>query len=240
LPRALSLLTRLPAPGADGMRMAASAWAWPVVGALVAGLAGLVGLGALALGLPAIVAAGLVLAAQVMLTGAMHEDGLADCADGIWGGMTRDRRLEILKDSRIGAYGVLALILCVGLRWGLIAALLPLPGALAALMAAGALSRGAMAGVMAALPFARTDGLARHVGRPTRAAAGLSAAVALAVGLVMATPATWGAAGAVVVASALFARLALGRLGGQTGDVLGATQQLGEIAALLVFVALAP
>ena len=137
---ALALMTRLPAR-APGARRAAAAWAWPLAGALVAGLAGLAAALALWLGLSAAVAAGLALAVQIALTGALHEDGLADCADGFWGGMERARRLEIMHDSRIGTYGVLALVLGLGLRWALLAGLFAAGHVIAPLLAAAALSR---------------------------------------------------------------------------------------------------
>lgn len=235
--RAGQLLTRLPLPGGDGARGAAAAWAWPLVG-LVVGLGQmLVGLTALGLGLPASVAAGMAIAAGLLITGGLHEDGLADCADGFWGGMTRARRLEILKDSRIGAYGVLALIVSVGLRWALFAALLAI--APLSLLAAAMISRAAMAGVMARLRFAREDGLAAHVGRPPAWAVGLGGGIAilgavLTVGVVAGIMAAAIAAGA-TLAVALVARA---KIGGQTGDVLGATQVVSELAALTACAAL--
>jgi hypothetical protein len=122
--RALALLTRLPVPGADGDRTAASAWAWPFVGLIVGGLSGALAMAALLLGLPPPIAAGLALGAGIVITGALHEDGLADCADGFWGGHDAARRLEIMKDSRIGAYGVIAMILVIGLKWLALSALL--------------------------------------------------------------------------------------------------------------------
>ncbi|MFT7596440.1 MAG: adenosylcobinamide-GDP ribazoletransferase, partial [Paracoccaceae bacterium] len=129
---AFVLLTRLPLPTLPDhafARQAHAAWAFPLVGLVVALLAGGMGWAALRLGLPASIAAGLVLGAQIMLTGAMHEDGLADTADGLWGGFNADRRLEIMKDSAIGTYGVLALILSLGLRWAALTLLLPIsPG----------------------------------------------------------------------------------------------------------------
>ncbi|OAN76114.1 hypothetical protein A8B78_15250 [Jannaschia sp. EhC01] len=229
--RAGQLLTRLPLPGGDGVRGAAAAWAWPLVG-LVVGLGQvLVGLTALGIGLPADVAAGFAIAAGLLITGGLHEDGLADCADGFWGGMTRDRRLEILKDSRIGAYGVLALIVAMGLRWALFAALLAV--APLTLLAGAMISRAAMAGVMARLRFARDGGLAAHVGRPPAWAAGLAAGVAI-VGAVLATGVLAGIVTTMVAAGATIAvaLVARAKIGGQTGDVLGAAQVVAELAAL--------
>ncbi|MEM6390903.1 MAG: adenosylcobinamide-GDP ribazoletransferase, partial [Pseudomonadota bacterium] len=113
---AAMLLTRLPVPinVSDPGRSAASCWAWPLIGAALG--AATMGLAALAMaaGLSAGFAAALAMAGFALMTGALHEDGLADTADGLWGGRTPERRLEIMRDSRIGAYGVVALIL-VGL-----------------------------------------------------------------------------------------------------------------------------
>jgi adenosylcobinamide-GDP ribazoletransferase len=241
---AAMLLSRLPVPawatfGAAGaMRGAASAWAWPLLGALVAGLAWLAGAGLIAAGLPAGLAAGVALGAAVMLTGALHEDGLADCADGLWGGATPARRLEILRDSRIGSYGVIALVFGLGLRWGALAELFAAGNVLAGWVAVAMLSRAGMGVAMRALPFARQDGLAAHVGRPGWATSVLGAGLALAAALALLGGAGLAAALAVSVGVAGVAMLARRRLGGQTGDVLGAAQQASEVLGLLTLVAL--
>ena len=229
------LLTRLPVPVA--MAGANAAWAWPLVGMVVALLAGGAGLVALWLGLPAGTAAGIVLLVQVMVTGALHEDGLADSADGLWGGHDKTRRLEIMKDSRIGTYGVLALVLGVGLRWQAVSLLLPF--GLLPLVAAAALSRAAMAGVMALLPPARSDGLARSVGQPEPFIATVGGGLALALALLAIGWAAVPAALMAALAAAAVATVAQGRIGGQTGDILGATQQVSELAVLMLLVALA-
>ena len=115
---ALMLLTRLPAGRIDpAPTIAAAAWAFPLAGAVVGVLQALVLIAAIGLGLPMAMAAGLALAAGVLATGGLHEDGLADCADGFGGGRSPARKLEIMRDSRIGSYGALALILGLGLRW---------------------------------------------------------------------------------------------------------------------------
>lgn len=237
---AFALLTRLPVPHLPDKAFAGqarAAWAFGLVGAVVALLAGTAGLLALGLGLPGAAAAGLVLAVQIVITGAMHEDGLADAADGLWGGWSRERRLEIMRDSAIGTYGVLALILSLGLRWVSLGALLA-GGGIAPLIAAAAVSRGLMPALMTALPHARDDGLSRSVGAPgwpvSAVAAGLALAIALMAGGGAAiVPITLGCAGA-----ALVALIARARIGGQTGDILGATQQAAETAMLLGFAAM--
>ena len=161
---ALGQLTRFAVP-AHTPRGAAAAWAWPVAGLVVATLAGLVATIALGLGTPPILAAGLVLAVQVALTGGLHEDGLADSADGFWGGSTTDHRLEIMKDSRIGSYGVIALVLALGLRWSALGLLFAAGQIFAPLIAASVLSRATMAVLMAAMPNARGAGLSAKVAR---------------------------------------------------------------------------
>ncbi|MBF9043998.1 adenosylcobinamide-GDP ribazoletransferase [Rhodobacterales bacterium HKCCE4037] len=234
--RAFHLLSRLPFPGGDAVRTATSAWAWPLVGAAIATLQVALGTGMMALGGPIWAAAGLALALGTVLTGGLHEDGLADCADGFWGGHDRARRLEILKDSRVGSYGVLAMVFAMGLRWSLLAALLPV--APLALITAALLSRAAMAGLMARLPFAREDGLAKHVGKPPANAVRLALGISIVGGLIFAG--LWPgllAAILVFVTAALAGALARAKIGGQTGDVLGAAQVLGEIAALLTLAA---
>ncbi len=232
---AFGLLTRLPVPMATVR--ANAAWAWPLVGLAVALLAGAAGLLALGLGLPPEIAAGVVLLVQVLVTGALHEDGLADSADGLWGGADKARRLEIMKDSRIGTYGVLALGLVAGMRWQAVALLLMAQG-LWPLVAAAVLSRAAMAGVMALLPPVRRDGLARSVGQPEPFMAVAAGVLALVLaGLAVGWTAIL-AAFAALVAATTVAMLAKARIGGQTGDILGATQQVSDLAVLLVLVAL--
>jgi len=234
---ALALLTRLPVPAVTAPRGARAAWAWPLAGAAVAVIAGLVGWAALALGLAAPLAAGLILATQIAVTGALHEDGLADTADGLWGGHDPARRLEIMKDSRIGAYGVLALVLSLGLRWLALAAIVEAGGLFAPLIAAAVLSRAPMAVLMAAMPNARGAGLAASVGRPAQDTASLAALLALALAFPLIG---WGLLASVfwaALATIALAALAKDKIGGQTGDILGASQQLAEIAALMALAA---
>jgi adenosylcobinamide-GDP ribazoletransferase len=226
---AFGLLSRLPFPQTSRHRPDA-AWAWPLVGAVVGGLAAAAGSAALAAGLPMGVAAALVLATGAVMTGALHEDGLADSTDGLFGGWTRERRLEIMKDSHIGTYGTLALLLVALAKWSMIVDLLS-QSAYGPIVAAAALSRAPMAVLMAALPNARDKGLSHSVGRPSLAAAGIAVVLAL----VLAAP-LGGLAGAmvagVIVASLWVALLARARIGGQTGDILGACQQMAELCAL--------
>lgn len=241
LPVAVALLTRLPLPAlpdAAFVRHARAVWAFPLVGALVALLAGIIGWAALAMGLPVTVTALLVLGAQIIITGAMHEDGLADSADGIWGGLSAERRLAIMRDSHIGTYGVLALVLSLSLRWGALTSLIGSGYLWGPLLAAGTLSRAGLPLLMAALPHARNDGLSHKIGRPNSTTVAL--ALLLGVGLALlgsGVPALLAVTVSAVMLAGLGA-LARARIGGQTGDILGAAQQLGEIAVLLTLLAL--
>ncbi len=217
--------------------LAETVWAFPLVGAGIGLAAGGALLAAAWAGLPALACAFVALTVSAVLTGALHEDGLADTADGFGGGDSLERKMEIMRDSRIGAYGVLALILGVGLRAALLSGL-PAPLAAAALVAAAALSRAAMPAARFALEPARAEGLGARAGRPggpAMAAAvvicGLVAVLALDIGTGAAALAG-AAAGA-----ALLAGLAKSQIGGYTGDVLGAIQQASEIGVLTVVVA---
>ena len=232
---ALAFLTRLPVRQGRAWRdddLAASVPLFPVVGALI-GLAG--GLAyALAdwLGLPPWPAAAFALATTICVTGALHEDGLADVADGFGGGRTREDKLRIMRDPRIGSYGTIALVLALLARAGALVALADPLQVMAALVTAGAVSRAALPAVMVGLPQARAVGLAAQAGRPhplRAAAATLIAALAAVALLGQAAPGALlaGAAGALAVAL-----LARRQIGGYTGDVLGAVQQLAEIGVL--------
>jgi adenosylcobinamide-GDP ribazoletransferase len=240
VPAAFGLLTRLPVrvdPEAASARGGRAAWAWPLVGVGLALLAGGAAQLVLWAGLDAVIAAGVALMVAVVLTGAMHEDGLADSIDGLWGGWDRDRRLEIMKDSRIGAYGVIALVLSLGFRWVAVAELIEADWLFAGLIAAGLLSRGAMALLMAALPAARSGGLSRAVGAPSVEAVLLAVAIGV-VGSGIALG--WAALPALAVAAALtlaWGSVARAKIGGQTGDILGGLQQIVEIGVLCAVLA---
>ena len=224
------LLTRLPLPAhqPSGIR---SAWAWPLVGLVIGALTVVAGAGAMWLGLSAGAAAVVMLLVQVMMTGGLHEDGLADTADGLWGGWTRDRRLEIMRDSRIGSYGVIALVLALLARWTVVVQLIAV-GHWGAILAAAVLSRGVLPGVMALVPNARTDGLSKGVGRPETKTAWMAALLALILGMGLADGIVVVALVVLVIALAI-SRVAVARIGGQTGDILGAIQVVAEIGVLM-------
>jgi adenosylcobinamide-GDP ribazoletransferase len=238
----LRFLSRLPIaarpPGALPFSLSRIAWATPLAGVVIA----IPGCAALAaadwLRLPSLIGAILATAALVATTGALHEDGLADVADGFGGGRTRERKLEIMRDSRLGSYGVIALILALTFRIAALAAMLPegLAAASAAIALIAAVSRAGALAPLALLTPARSDGLGATAGRlaaPAFASAWLSGAIVAAIaglaslGLARALAALAAAA----LASAAMSALARRQIGGQTGDVAGAAQQWAEIAA---------
>ena len=229
---AAMLLTRLPVRGNATPRAADAAWAWPLAGGLVGVLAAGAGLFLLQVGAAPEVVATSVLALLVAMTGALHEDGLADVADGFWGAFDPARRLEIMRDSRIGTYGVVALVLSLLLRWSLIGAAVAQGQLVAVVIAAAIASRAPMAVAMRILPPARADGLSKGAGAPPGRAIWVGLAMA-AVALLAHGPRGLLAAGLVALAVAGLLRLARARIGGQTGDVLGAVQQVSEIVVLV-------
>ncbi len=240
---ALIFLTRLPLRHRADITPAdltRATGVYPLAGLLV----GLVGGGAYwlagALGLSTHIAGFLAVGSTMLFTGALHEDGLADLADGLGGGGDRERKLEIMRDSSIGTYGVAALVLSIGLRAVALGALAGPAAATGALVAAHAVSRACLPLVMTALPLARNSGLAADTGRPTPGQTGTALILAIVIALV-AQDFAGGAAGAAAAAlgAAIVAALAQYQIGGYTGDVLGAVQQGAEVAVLLAAVALA-
>lgn len=230
---AFGLLTRLPLPQTTRHR-ANAAWCWPLVGLGVGAVALGIGWLGLQAGVAPGTAAALTMGAGVMVTGALHQDGLADTADGLFGGWTPERRLDIMKDSHIGSYGTLALIIVSLALWSALGGLVAAEDWVA-IAAAAALSRAPMAVTMAALPNARKAGLSSSVGRPSRGAAAIAVvlAVLICVGLTQDLRQTLAMVVACAVASLWVAVTAQRKIGGQTGDILGATQQLSLVAALI-------
>jgi adenosylcobinamide-GDP ribazoletransferase len=193
------------------------------------------------LDLPAGVAAVLVITTQVLTTGAFHEDGLADSCDGLFGGHTVERRLEIMKDSRIGTFGGCGLILALMLRTVLLAFLYEEAGWLAAamaLLAAAPVSRALGIWLLARLDPARAYGALAAVGKPTgqTAVIALALSLAIALGAAFAGGLPWTGIGLGLLlalgAAWLCGHLAHRLIGGPTGDIAGATQQLSEIGLL--------
>jgi adenosylcobinamide-GDP ribazoletransferase len=218
----------------------------PVAGALFGAIGGLVLW--LSAGLGPFLAAALALTVLTLATGAFHEDGLADTADGFGGGRDAAHRLIIMKDSRIGTFGGAALIMAYTLRIGALAALIERTGAGAAAFAmigAGGLSRTAALPLLAYLPPVRPEGASAVVGQPNERTLSLSLALAVAIGFIAMLMGGLPVSGFFfgLCGTALTAGAAIGishrLIGGQTGDVAGAVQQVGEIAFLLALVAAA-
>ncbi len=236
----LAFCTRLPfGQAAAGTKaLANAAWALPVAGLVVGLIAALVYVLAHRLGLPDWPAAALSVTATLLATGALHEDGLADTADGFGGGATREQKLDIMRDSRTGAYGVCALVLSLLLRIGVLASFENTYAVVWALIASHTAARAAMAILMWLLPPARSDGLSYEAGSPPGEGVAAAAAIAFVVLLFCLHPLRGVIAALVLIAAiGLMAWLAMRQIEGQTGDVLGATEQIGEIAVLLVAVA---
>jgi adenosylcobinamide-GDP ribazoletransferase len=235
---AAAFLTRVPVPhGASPPNPARAYRAFPLLGAAIGAAVGAVYLLLLWIGLPTIAAAALGLGAGALLTGALHEDGLADLADGFGGGRDKAAKLDVMRDSRLGTYGSLALMTSFVAKIGALSTL-PRSEVLVAMIATHALARAPLAVLAAAMPFARADGLAASAGRPDSLIA-LTACVVAAIIALVALPAATAMTAAFVtaVAAAILAALAQQQIGGQTGDVLGAVEQVCEVAVLLTLAA---
>jgi adenosylcobinamide-GDP ribazoletransferase len=239
---ATAFLTRLPMPHPEGAQPATfvrAHRAFPLVGAAIGLAVGLLYLALLAIGLPNFAAAALALGASALITGALHEDGLADMADGFGGGRDRAAKLEIMRDSRLGTYGAMILMVSFAAKFSALAALptaLVVPG----LISCHALARGILPIMVIMLPRARQDGLAATAGTPTQATAAIAATVAMLIAIIVLP---WKIAIAAALVAALSAwvigMLAMRQIGGQTGDVLGAAEQVAETAILLLLAVLA-
>ncbi len=244
---ALMFLTILPVGGEGGVAAPPVRprflRAFPLAGAVIGGLSGLVLILSGWAGMPAMMAAALSVGAGILLSGAMHEDGLSDMVDGL-GGRTREHRLRIMRDPAVGAFGVLALMLAVLLNvlaLGHVAEAIGFLRAAAVVAAAHAVSRLAAVRMLHALPPVRADGRGREAGRPGRNILLRAALVALAV--VMLTG--WPAAGLPAMVGALTAAMLTGELvirwterllGGQTGDAAGAVEVIVRTIFLIVLV----
>jgi adenosylcobinamide-GDP ribazoletransferase len=231
---ALAFLTILPVPLAfDAADVGRAMLAFPLVGALLGGGAALLARGLSTL--PPAVIAVLLVAYGALVTGALHLDGLADSADGLGGGRTREDVLRIMKDHSIGAFGAVALVILLSLK---MACLSSLSGDWRVLILAPMLARWASVPLLRALPAARTDGLGRSLGEHVGAVEIVGAT------LLALSGAWWLAewrglicAGAVVLSSTLGGAVCWRRIGGITGDTLGANTELSEALVYLVWLA---
>lgn len=233
--RAISLTTRLPVnpdfmshidPKTD------SSWAYPIVGIILAIPISILGYILSILGFDSGVISAVLIITLIFLTGAMHEDGLADTADGFWGGWTKDTRLEIMKDSRIGTYGVIALVFSILIRWYCLKIIIDQNLLFIAVVVSVILSRSLMSCYMWITPNAKDKGLSFNTGRPDD----ISAIVAFTLGasvtlllvgfkgiflLLLGSIIVW-----------LSRILSLHKIDGQTGDTIGAVQQICEVIIL--------
>lgn len=243
--QSLGFLSRLPLPSrwfeGSGDSLKESVRAFPLAGAILGTLAGVALFICDYLGLPALACSFVSVGALIAMTGALHEDGLGDTADGFFGASTPARRLEIMKDSRIGTFAALTLIIFIGLKVTILAAILQRFGAfhtVLVIIGTEAASRAAMLALWYQLPSARPGGVADNVGAPKWET--LLCAMATGVGILIATiflvVGISALLKAMIFAFALlygFAKLCLVKIGGQTGDTLGAAQQLVAIGILL-------
>lgn len=240
----LSFLTRLPIPFTrtlDAPALAQSMRFFAIAGALIgAAIGGFLVLLHM-LHVPALVAVALTGLFSFMLTGGLHEDGLADTADGLLGGKSREQRLDIMRDSRIGSYGAMVLFSCLLARVGAFSSLYSLPPwiSISLIAAAGAFSRAMVVDLMWATKPARADGLSFFAGRPGRNSALFAivtgGALVIAAGTLIRPESGVIAVLAALFITALMRRTAVRLIGGQTGDICGATQVLVEISILTVF-----
>lgn len=241
--RAVAFLSRIPVPDAlfaDDTHKAAArqAWAFPLAGLVIGAYGALIILifGQFA---SALLVAVLAIAGTTIITGALHEDGFADVADGFWGGWTVERRLDIMKDSTVGAYGVLALVIWFAIAATALADIITTAGAAAAALCwltLSAASRAAMTALWATTKPARAHGVAHGAGQPGKRAAGFSlaaTAVIAVLAIVLGAPLPLLAALLLVCLKVFFFRsLCLAKIGGHTGDTLGATQKVAEMVGL--------
>ena len=234
----LAFCTRLPLVHSaigEGTGIARASWAFPLVGAVVGAFGALVYWLADGLYLDPILSGILAVAATLLITGALHEDGLGDTADGFGASASRERKLDIMRDSEIGAYGTCALILSFMLRTGALVSLAEPRLVALALIAAHAGARATLPVFMRLVPNARRDGLSAAQGRRLRAAlASPSCSGWLTILLCFGFGAALIAGLLLAAVMGLMAWLCIKQIGGQTGDVLGALEQVSEILILLV------
>lgn len=211
--------------------------AFPLVGALIGLCAGLAYAIAFGLGLPGVVAAVISVAVLVLVTGALHEDGLSDMVDGFGSGRTAEAKLAIMRDSRIGAYGVIAIVLVLAAKVGALADLESTGVVISGLICAAAASRTVLPAIMRWLEPAREDGLGANAGRPSVEHIWTGIAIAVVLSIVLLT---WSGIVALLVCAVGgfgVAWLARRQIGGHTGDVLGGAQQISELLFLLALAA---
>lgn len=238
LTAALSLLTRFPVTSQEKFQHHRGAWAWPVIGAGLGALAGILAAVSLAVTESPSIAAIVGLASLAVMTGCLHEDGWADSMDGLWGGSNIERRIKIMRDSHIGAYGATALVVILISKFAMISAIVASINPIIVFAVVGALSRAMMLLAIHIFPLARHEGLAATCGKPTREVTLWGGTLAILFSVLMLG---WQAAIVIVlmgIVGTLFGFWVKQKIGGHTGDTLGATQQVAELAGLLMLAAL--
>jgi adenosylcobinamide-GDP ribazoletransferase len=237
---AFMLLTRLPAGKLTSHlpELAHARWAFPIVGCIVGGIIAASYIILSLLLLPSFAAAILAITAGLFSTGAIHEDGLADCADGFGGGQNREKKLAIMRDSAIGSYGTLSLIIIMGLRILLLSMLPAKLEIVTPIIICAVISRYAMVGYLCLLPAARQDGLGNQASG--NQASGDNISALLLAGLIALPAFVLGAFGliyviiTIVIVALIWGVIAKYQLGGQTGDVCGAGQIICETSGWLI------
>ena len=238
----ISFFTRLPLfySRAIERELAFASWAFPIAGAVIGLIAGGITYLAILIGISVTISIVFGLLVSIFVSGALHEDGLADVADGFWGGMKVEKRLKIMRDSNIGTFGTLAVVFSLGLRFVILfegTLIFGLEWIFKAFLASAVISRGVLPCVMYGLPCVRIDGISRSAGCPTLCGM-LIALVISIIGVATLFSENIMVAGQAVIISLLalgvICLISKRKIGGQTGDVIGAAQQIVEITFLLV------
>lgn len=244
--QAVGFLSRYPVPEEffynDDGKMDDTSGYFVIAGALIAFPMASVAAILAALDVNALLIAALLVASLTFVTGGLHEDGLSDCADGFWGSSKRDKILIIMKDSRLGTYGTLALLLSILIKVVALSHILEHLNAFSAFLAiiiASASSRGIMVWHWSELPSAKSDGVAVSVGEPSDKALQFTMISLAVLGILSILSAGFLAAALAIILAAgisyYFTKLTDKKIDGHTGDTIGATQQLSEIAILIGF-----
>ncbi len=240
---AIRFLTRLPFPMTTPPKrtIMLASWSFPIVGVIVGSFGAFSILLAHLVNIPTVAIALIALLFMAFLTGALHEDGMADIADGFGGGKNRDNKLSIMRDSQIGTFGALTLFAILGLKTIAISALLESESiwmASAAIIATHATARASMVPVAYFLPLASESGLAQSAGKPHQSTVLISISIAVLISLVLLPILSAITATIVSIATtAIIAILAFRQIGGYTGDVLGAVEQSCETTMLITLTA---
>ncbi|MCR9214495.1 MAG: adenosylcobinamide-GDP ribazoletransferase [Proteobacteria bacterium] len=234
---ALVFLTRLPMQlnfSFDISALKSACRAFPLIGLIVGGLSGTVFLLSVIAGFPEVIAALLAIGAQILITGALHEDAIGDIADGFGGGTNREKKLEIMKDSRVGTYAVVILVLIVLLKAASLTSFPDPVTVFSVLVVCAATSRGMMGWGLFLMQPAREDGLGKQSGKPELITVLWLTILSVVIAVLVLGPYVGAVALlAGMVGAAITGLVAQRQVGGQTGDVLGGIQQVSELFSIL-------